>query len=205
MQIIMIGFVMLGLVACSDKAAVTETRNADRASVEAVNESPEDFQENTRELVVKASSALRTADLQEETVADLIREVEQKMAYGESLQDGTGVLMEAELMSTLGALYARLAGFHSQDVNKAGTLASKGFRYLDKAVGKYPDNITARMNRGIVSLRAPEFLNRTLIAKEDLEYVKGSDAFNNLNDETKALVRSSLEEVYGRIKAKESK
>jgi hypothetical protein len=108
-------------------------------------------------------------------------------------------LDDAELMSTLGAMYTRKAGFHAGNTEQAGAYVSSGFRYLDRAITKYPDNITARINRGLTCANVPEFMNKTEVARDDLRWVAESPDFAQLAPELQARVKSTLHDVEGRL------
>lgn len=116
--------------------------------------------------------------------------------------DGLGVekseLKEAELLASLGSLYAKKASFFSNDILKSGALVSTGFRHLDRSVARYPENITARMNRAVTSLKAPAFLNRIGIAKSDLEYLKSREDFSEWSPDLQSSIETYLSEVYER-------
>jgi hypothetical protein len=107
-------------------------------------------------------------------------------------------LSDAELTSTLGALYARKAVFHVNNVEEAGALTASGFRYLDRAVAKYPDNLTARINRGITSAKLPAFMNKTDVARDDLSFVVNSPDFGKLSPALQGTIKSLLASVQQR-------
>jgi hypothetical protein len=127
-----------------------------------------------------------------------IKKIETLIGLANQLDIDKSKLDEAELMSTLGALYARKAAFHVNSAQQAGALVSKGFRYLDKAISKYPDNITARINRGVTSAKVPEFMNKTEVARDDLEFVLNSPEFSSLTPGLQSDVKALLTELKQR-------
>lgn len=139
------------------------------------------------------------ANLTEERLDAGITKIETLTGQIDQINADKATLNDAELMSMLGALYVRKAGFNAHNPREAGTLASKGFRYLDRALIKYPDNITARINRGIISARVPEFMNKTEVAREDLDFVVGSTSFANLPPSLQASLKSMQDEVHLRL------
>ncbi|RMG39329.1 MAG: hypothetical protein D6732_04315, partial [Methanobacteriota archaeon] len=123
------------------------------------------------------------------------------IALGKTISGDTSKFKEAELLSTLGAMYARKAAFNSTNPRKAGTYTSIGFRYLDRAIIKYPENITARINRGITASSVPEFMHKTDVAKEDLTFVIQSTSFANLPSTLRTRIKSTLDKINNRIQA----
>jgi hypothetical protein len=152
----------------------------------------------TKELA-EAQAALVDPALTEEKLDKHLARIETLNGLANKLNVDKSKLSEAELMSTLGAMYARKAGFHSDNGEQAGALASSGFRYLDRAITKYPDDITARVNRGLTCANVPEFMNKTEVARDDLRFVVESPAFAKLRPELQARVKSVLHEVEGRL------
>ncbi|MBZ9613156.1 hypothetical protein [Rheinheimera maricola] len=141
-----------------------------------------------------ADSALTEAQLNTQ-----ISQLEQLLTLADQLTLDKALLQEAELMSSLGSLYARKALFYTNNAQQAGSFSARGFRYLDKAVSKYPDNVTARLNRGIVSARVPEFMNKAAIARSDLEFVLQSSEFTKFNPGLQQSVKQMLAEVSSRL------
>lgn len=128
-----------------------------------------------------------------------IASLEQLLTLADQLQLDKAQLHEAELMSSLGSLYARKAAFYGSSAQQAGSFSAKGFRYLDKAVSKYPQNVTARLNRGIVSVKVPEFMNKAAIARTDLEFVLQSAEFAKLNPGLQQSIKAMLADVTARL------
>lgn len=152
----------------------------------------------TKELA-EAQAALVDPGLTEERLDKHLSRIEAINGLANKLNVDKSKLREPELMSTLGAMYVRKAGFHSDNGEQAGALASSGFRFLDRAITKYPDDITARINRGMTCANVPEFMNKTEVARDDLRFVVESPAFAKLTPELHARVKSVLHEVEGRL------
>jgi|GEM_PF-2754473 len=105
---------------------------------------------------------------------------------------------DAALMSTLGSLYARKAQINKNTPRIAGELVAKAFRYLDKAVSLYPQDLGARITRGFVSSKVPDFLGKAEVAYEDLTYVRNSADFSKLPVSLQETIKQSLAEVDSR-------
>jgi len=150
-------------------------------------------------LVAQTNNIVSNQELDEEAVKQHIAKVSTLLNMANKLNVEKSHLLEAELLSSLGSLYTKQSVFHSNNVKMAGSLASKGFRYLDKAVNKYPDNVTARLNRGMVSAKVPEFLNKTQVAITDLEFVMAHQAFSHLSPSLQQAVKANLAHMTERM------
>jgi len=149
-------------------------------------------------LVDAASQAVSSAELSEKELNQHIAKVEAMLQLARDLEQENPY--RAELLSTLGSMYAKKSVFYSNNAKQAGSLAAKGFRYLDKAVSGYPNNITARINRGIVSARVPEFLNKTNVAISDLSFVVNNPDFSALSQPLQQSIHGMLAELNTRVK-----
>jgi hypothetical protein len=78
---------------------------------------------------------------------------------------------DAELMALEGSLTCMKARGPNVDGALAMTYSRQGFRQLDKAVVSDPENLGARLQRGITLLHVPKFLDKTAVAQGDLEFV----------------------------------
>lgn len=79
---------------------------------------------------------------------------------------------DAEIMAASGSVIS-LQSLHYQDnLGKMNFLSRKGMRLMDRAVKQYPNNLGARLLRGLSYANMPAFLNRAGFAKTDLELVK---------------------------------
>ena len=157
------------------------------------------YRDAATKVLAEAVAAVSDPALSEEKLDRSIAQIETLMKLSGKLNVDKSQLNEAELMSTLGALYTRKAGFHADNTEQAGALAASGFRYLDRAIIKYPNNMTARINRGVTCANVPEFMNKTEVARDDLRFVVESPDFAALTPELQAHVKTSLREVEGRL------
>ncbi len=151
-------------------------------------------------LVAKTSSIVRNKELTEEALKQHIAKISFLLSMSKQLDAEPKLLLNAELISSLGSLYSKQSVFHANNVQMAGSLAAKGFRYLDMAVNKYPDNVTARLNRGLVSANVPEFLNKTQVAITDLEYVLAHEEFPHLAQPLQQVVKANLKQMTERVR-----
>lgn len=149
--------------------------------------------------LAESRALMANPGLAEEQLDATVAKIESIIALADKLDVDKSRLSEAELSSTLGSLYVRKAAFHADKPREAGIFTSKGFRYLDRAVTKYPDNITARINRGIVSAKVPEFMHKTEVARDDLQFVSDSPGFDRLAPQLKANVTTMLAEMNRRL------
>ena len=74
-------------------------------------------------------------------------------------------------MAIQGSLFCIQAGSRKIDGIQAMTLANKGFRQLDRAVIMAPDWLGPRLQRAITASRAPVFLGKRPLAREDFTYL----------------------------------
>jgi hypothetical protein len=159
----------------------------------------ESFNEAAKKELAEAQAALVDPALTEETLDQHLTRIEELSSLSNKINVDKSKLSEAELVSTLGSLYVRKAGFHAKNGAQAGALAASGFRDLDRAIAKYPDNMTARINRGMTCANVPEFMNKSEVARDDLRFVVGSPEFANLGPDQQAQVKSLLRDVEGRL------
>jgi hypothetical protein len=145
--------------------------------------------------LAEAHAAILDRALSEDRLDADAATIKSLLALADKLDVEKAKLSEAELMSTLGALYSRKAAFHIDSPQQAGTYSAQGFHYLDRAVSKYPDNITARLNRGMTSARVPEFMNKRTVARDDLRFAIDSPRFAELSPEQQASARETLAQV----------
>jgi hypothetical protein len=78
---------------------------------------------------------------------------------------------DGELMALEGSLTCMKARNPTIDGTLAMTYSRQGFRQLDKAIVSDPENLGARLQRGITLLHVPKFLDKTSVAQGDLEFV----------------------------------
>ena len=106
---------------------------------------------------------------------------------------------EAALLSTEGSLYAVKGGIYKNNPRTAGELIATSFRYLDKAISLHPQDLNARINRGIVSSKVPEFLGKTATAHDDLKFVRDNADFVRLSPKLQDTVKDLLAEMDSRL------
>lgn len=78
---------------------------------------------------------------------------------------------DAEIMAVQGSLFCIQAGSRNINSTQAMTLANKGFRQLDRAVLTAPEQLGPRLQRAITASRAPVFLGKRPVAREDFTYL----------------------------------
>ena len=103
---------------------------------------------------------------------------------------------DSVVLCYLGSSYTMLAK-DASDVSKRSDFINRGIESLDKAVGKDPNNITARLTRANNSKELQRSLNRRSTAHEDLEHV--ADLFEKglrVPSQLKASVYRSLADLY---------
>ncbi len=193
--------VALAAVGCGKSADDASTTQAQVEIQGELNETS--YRQAADKALAEARRSVADPALTEDQVDAGAAKIEGLLALADKLDVDKGTLGEAELMSTLGALYTRKAAFHADSPQQAGIYSAKGFRYLDRAVTKYPSNITARLNRGMTSAKVPEFLNKSGVARDDLRFVLGRPEFAKLSPGLQASVRAALAEVEARL-AKET-
>jgi hypothetical protein len=106
---------------------------------------------------------------------------------------------DAALMSTEGVLYARKAQINRDNARLGGALMGKSYRYLDRAVSEYPDDLMARINRGMVSAKVPDFMGKDGVAHDDLQFVCNSAEFAHLAPDVRSLMQQTLAQVDARL------
>ena len=153
------------------------------------------YKQAVETMLAEAHAAIADRALTEDRLDTDATAIKGLMAQADKLGGDKAKLSEAELMSALGALYSRKAAFHIDSPQQAGTYSAEGFHYLDRAVNKYPDNIAARLNRGMTAARVPEFMNKREVARDDLRFATNSPRFAQLAPELQARVRETLAEV----------
>jgi hypothetical protein len=185
--------IALVVSACSKSAAdAPVAQNHPDISGE-LNESS--YKQGAEKALAEAHAAIADRALTEDRLDADAAAIKALMAQADKLNVDRAKLSEAELMSALGALYSRKAAFHVDSPQQAGAYSAQGFHYLDRAVNKYPDNITARLNRGMTAARVPEFMNKGPVARDDLRFAMNSPRFAELSPELQARVRETLAEV----------
>ena len=78
---------------------------------------------------------------------------------------------DMELLSAIGSITSYMSTFYKNNLGKMNFYSRKGTRMMDRAVKKSPNNLGARLQRGIASASMPKFLNRAHLAVKDLSLV----------------------------------
>ena len=188
--------IVLSLAGCEKPSSSVTTANQQALIQGELTESS--YREAAKKVLDEAIAAMSDPGLKEATLDKNVSQIETLIGLENKLGVDKATLSDAELMSSLGALYARKAGMHADNTEEAGALASSGFRFLDRAISKYPDNITARINRGLTCANVPEFMNKTEVARDDLRFAVASPGFAALTPDVQARVKSALGEVEAR-------
>ena len=78
---------------------------------------------------------------------------------------------DALLMAIEGSLYCIQAGSKNISGLQAMALVNQGFRQLDRAVFKAPNDIGPRLQRAITASRTPAFLGKRALAQQDFNWL----------------------------------
>lgn len=76
--------------------------------------------------------------------------------------------------------------FQAGQLGEAQPLLQRGFEEMDRGIKLAPENGALRRLRGETNMRVPEFLNRTALAVEDLQFFVSSPAFSELKSNQQA-------------------
>lgn len=128
-----------------------------------------------------------------------IAKIEQLLALAQDKKLDEGHAHEAALLSTDGSLYASKGRIHKNSPRTSGEFLATSFRYLDKAVSLHPQDLNARISRGIVSSKVPEFMGKTATAHEDLKFVRDSADFERLSPKLQGTIKDLLAEMDSRL------
>jgi hypothetical protein len=79
---------------------------------------------------------------------------------------------DAEIMAATGSATSLQSIFYQDNLGKMNYLSRKGMRMMDRAVKRYPNNLGARLMRGLSYANMPAFLMRASFAQADLALVK---------------------------------
>ena len=185
--------IALVVSACGKSTADVAAAQANPGIPAELNESS--YKPAVEKTLAEAHAAIADRALTEDRLDANAAAIKALMAQADKLNVDKAKRSDAELMSALGALYTRKAAFHIDSPQQAGTYSAQGFHYLDRAVSQYPDNITARLDRGMTAARVPDFMNKREVARDDLRFATNSPRFAELSPELQARVRETLAEV----------
>lgn len=102
---------------------------------------------------------------------------------------------DALLMAIEGSLYCIQAGNSKIDGMQAMALVNRGFRQLDRAVLKEPENIGPRLQRAITASRTPAFLGKGALARQDYHWLIETIPATEETQSLRAMVLYQLGEV----------
>lgn len=108
---------------------------------------------------------------------------------------------DAALTSSIGALYAQKSKINKNAPRIALEFIEEAFHYMDKAVGMSPQDLDARVRRGLVSATLPGFLGKAEVAQKDLQYVRDNAQFSKLPPNLQASIKRALADVDAELAA----
>lgn len=196
-QVGVIAVLLLGMSGCGK--STPESTVAPSQPVIAGEVTPASYDNAAKETLAHAIVVMNSAKPTEPELDADIGKIEALLALSEKNDVDKERAHEAPLMSTLGTLYARKAANNSTDPRIAGALIAKSYRYLDKAITLHPQDLMAKVNRGLVSAHVPDFLGKAEIAHEDLKAVEENADFPRLSPELQNTVKEALTDVDTRL------
>ncbi len=79
---------------------------------------------------------------------------------------------DVEMMAAYGNALSYQAVFHQNNYGKMNLVSRKGMRLMDRAIKQAPNNLGARLLRGVSYANMPSFLNRANFSVTDLSIIK---------------------------------
>ena len=195
-QVGVIAVLLLGLSGCGKSP---ESTVVPAQPVIAGEVTPASFDNAVKETLAHAIVVMNSAKPTEPELDADIGKIEALLALSEKNDVDKERAHEAALMSTLGTLYARKAGNNSTNPRTAGALIAKSYRYLDKAISLHPQDLMAKIDRGLISARVPDFLGKAEVAHEDLRAVEEHADFDKLTPALQNTIKQALAEVDSRL------
>lgn len=196
-QIGVIAVLLLGMSGCGKSPQ--DSAGVSSQPVIAGEVTQASYDNAVKEILAHAIVVMNSAKPTEPELDGDIGKIEALLALSEKKDVDKERTHEAALMSTLGTLYARKAANNSTDPRIAGALIAKSYRYLDKAISLHPQDLMAKVNRGLVSAHVPNFLGKAEIAHEDLKFVEDNADFGRLSPDLQNTVKQALAEVDSRL------
>jgi len=196
-QVGVIAVLLLGLSGCGK--STPESSVVPAQPVIAGEVTPASFDNAVKETLAHAIVVMNSAKPTEPELDADIGKIEALLALSEKNDVDKERAHEAALMSTLGTLYARKAGNNSTNPRTAGALIAKSYRYLDKAISLHPQDLMAKIDRGLISARVPDFLGKAEVAHEDLRAVEEHADFDKLTPALQNTIKQALAEVDSRL------
>jgi hypothetical protein len=196
-QITVVAVLLLGISGCGK--STPESTGASSQPVIAGEVTPASYDNAVKEILAHALVVMNSAKPTEPELDADIGKVEALLALSEKNDVDKERTHEASLMSTLGTLYARKAANNSTNPRTAGALIAKSYRYLDKSIALHPQDLMAKIDRGLISARVPDFLGKAEVAQEDLKSVEQHPDFGKLTPDLQNTIKQALAEVDSRL------
>ena len=196
-QIGVIAVLLLALSGCGK--STPESAGASSQPVIAGEVTQASYDNAVKETLAHAMVVMNSAKPTEPELDADIGKIEALLALSEKNDVDKERAHEAPLMSTLGTLYARKAANNSTNPRTAGALIAKSYRYLDKAITLHPQDLMAKIDRGLISAHVPDFLGKAELAHDDLKSVEEHAEFDKLTPELQNTIKQALAEVDSRL------
>jgi len=130
-----------------------------------------------RTLVCVAVIVLVASAVWSKSLEDFINEAQQAAADDDAnraveiMEEALKAYPDSATAYAYMGLYKGMLAGKTDNFLEAGVLSSESFGFLDKAVELDPNNLRARLYRGLIGVKVPEFLGRLDQAISDLEFV----------------------------------
>jgi hypothetical protein len=196
-QIGAIAVLLLGMSGCGK--STPESVSASSQPVIVGEVTPASYDNAVKETLANAIVLMNSAKPTEPELDADIGKIEALLALSEKNDVDKERTHEAPLMSTLGTLYGRKAANNRSNPRTAGALIAKSYRYLDKAITLHPQDLMAKIDRGLLSARVPDFLGKAEVAHEDLKSVEEHPDFDKLTPDLQNTIKQALAEVDSRL------
>jgi hypothetical protein len=196
-QIAVVAVLLLGISGCGK--STPESAGAPSQPVIAGEVTQASYDNAVKEILAHAIVVMNSAKPTEPELDADIGKVEALLALSEKNDVDKERTHEASLMSTLGTLYARKAANNSTNPRTAGALIAKSYRYLDKSIALHPQDLMAKIDRGLISAHVPDFLGKAEVAHEDLKSVEEHPDFGKLTPDLQNTIKQALAEVDSRL------
>jgi len=188
------------LLAMSGCGKSTQENAATPAQPVIVGEiTPASYDNAVKDILAHAMVVMNSAEPTEPELDADIGKIEALLALSEKNDVDKERKHEAALMSTVGTLYARKAANNRSNPRTAGALIAKSYRYLDKAITLHPQDLMAKIDRGLISAHVPDFLGKAELAHDDLKSVEENAEFDKLTPDLQNTIKQALAEVDSRL------
>ncbi|MDR2012143.1 MAG: hypothetical protein LBQ20_03695 [Rhodanobacter sp.] len=154
------------------------------------------YKQAAEKTLAEVPSAIADRALTEDRLDTDAAAIKVLMTQSDKLNVDRAKLSEVGLMSALGALYSRKRWHSISTVrSRPAPIRPKGSIISNRAVSKYPDNITARLNCGMTAARVPEFMGKREVARDDQRLATNNLRFAELSLDLQTSARETLAEV----------